>query len=106
MKRIDVDEFVANPARYLWSREGFEVMHDGRAIGYYLPRPRFTPEEKQEAMDRLQATIARVLEETGMTEDELADLFDLTKPFPYDVEGVAADHEMAPLGTKSHASDR
>jgi len=25
-----------------------------------------------------------VLDETGMTEDELADLFDLNKPFPYD----------------------
>lgn len=48
-----------------------------------LYRPAKRDEEKvRQALDRLGATVDRILAETGMTEDELADLFDLSKPLP------------------------
>ncbi len=38
----------------------------------------------------------RALDETGMTEDELADLFDVSKPFPYDTDdGESPDNGAA-----------
>lgn len=105
MKQVEMEEFAARPERYLRGGEHLEVVHDGRVVGYYLPRPRFTPEEKREAMDRLQATIAQVLAETGMTEDELADLFDLTRPFPYDEEAMS-EAGSGTSGMRIHASRR
>ena len=39
-------------------------------------------EEMREALARLDASVRRVLEETGMTEDELAGYFDPSRPAP------------------------
>ena len=90
MKRVNVGEFVERAAEYLAGEEQVEVECDGRTLGYYRPitikarertvrRPK--PDAK-EAMDRLGEAVQRVLDETGLTEDELADLLDLNRPLP------------------------
>jgi hypothetical protein len=63
-------------------REPLAVEHDGEVIGYYLPVPARRREEIRRVMDHLERTLTRVAAETGLTEDELADLFDLTLPLP------------------------
>lgn len=91
MKRVSVGEFVEHAAEYLAGEVQLEVECDGRTLGYYRPIPikardltvhRGPKPDVKEAMDRLGRAVQRVLDETGLTEDELADLFDLNKPFP------------------------
>ena len=91
MKRISVGEFAEHAAEYLAGEEQLEIEHDGRTLGYYRPIPikareltvrRGPKPGAKEAMERLERTVQRVLKETGLTEDELADLFDLNKPLP------------------------
>lgn len=58
-------------------------------------QPSTTPaqvEAIQENMERLEQLIAQVLARTGMSEDEFADLFDLSKPFPFDAADRGGQH--------------
>jgi DNA-binding transcriptional ArsR family regulator len=52
-------------------------------------------EERREAVERLGQVIERILATSGMTEDELADALDLTKPF------TLGDHVNAGAGRAS-----
>jgi hypothetical protein len=82
MKRVSVEEFRDNVSRYLVGMESVVVECDGRTVGHYLPTKRVNSEESRKAIDELERTAERILAETGMTEDELADLFDFKKPLP------------------------
>lgn len=102
VKRVAVQEFEEHPSKYLDARETLWIERDGMVIGYYVPvdkgagdrqrtngsietqRATATPEERREALEQFDRTIERVLAESGMTREELADLLDLSKPFPYD----------------------
>ncbi len=52
----------------------------GQLIGYYIPASRASQEKIREDVAQLAIAVKQALDETGMTEDELADLFDLNKP--------------------------
>ncbi len=99
MKRVSAAEFQERASEYVDAGETLSIERDGRRIGYYLPvspaspltnglmgirRPTATPEERRQAVERLREALARVYAETGLTEDEFADLMDPSKPFPYD----------------------
>ncbi len=78
MKSIGVREFRDHAAAYLSGSDPIAVRQHGRIIGFYLP---LAPDEDEvnESLAKLGATVERVLTESGMSEDELADLFDLRK---------------------------
>ena len=87
MKSVSEREFVEKAGLYIARREQVSIERDGETVGYYLPTK--VPngkvrdeKEGQAALESLEATLKRVLDETGMTEDELADALDLSKPFP------------------------
>jgi hypothetical protein len=86
MKRVGVREFRDRATGYLKEAEPIAVERHGRLIGFYIPvepkRSAGDEAELKEALARLDASVRRVLEETGMTENELADYFDLSKPAP------------------------
>lgn len=110
MKRVSADEFAAHAAEYLRADEPLEVEQDGRVIGRYRPAPLEehtadapTPPNghasngattrrrtwsidprTHEAVEELDRLLKQIYAETGMTEDEFADLLDPGKPFPYD----------------------
>jgi hypothetical protein len=100
MKRVPADEFAERAAEYLAGTEPLSIEKDGEILGYYtpvpnghtangtasIPRKRKNTPEAIESYERLKETIRRIRERNGMTEDEFADLFDLTKPFPYDLD--------------------
>jgi hypothetical protein len=50
-------------------------------IGFYVPLKR-DEDEVRRAVAQLGQAVEQVLGETGMTEDELASLFDMRRPFP------------------------
>jgi hypothetical protein len=82
MKKVDVEEFSRHAAKYVAGSEAVAVELDGRTIGFFVPAAKRAWDGFQQAIDRLEKGIQETLEETGMTEDELADLFDLNKPLP------------------------
>jgi hypothetical protein len=100
MKRVPADEFARHAAEYLEGSETVSVEKDGEIIGQYVPAPnghapngtrseqdrREKKAEARAAFERLRSVLQKIYAETGMTEDEFADLFDTTKPFPYDLD--------------------
>ena len=100
MKRVPADEFARHAAEYLAGTEPVSVEKDGEVIGRYVPTPnghtsngarsdeerRRNKAEAREHFERLRGVLQEIYAETGMTEDEFADLFDTTKPFPYDLD--------------------
>jgi hypothetical protein len=91
MKRVGVREFRDHATKYLASNEPLAIERYGDTIGFYIPtgvgqRDPVEEEERRrrqaDSIARLEKTIQQILDETGMTEDELADLFDPTKPLP------------------------
>lgn len=82
MKHIGVREFRDHATRYLAGDEVLAIERHGQPIGFYIPTAASRIEARAHAMERLERTIQRVLAQTGLTEDELADPFDLNKPVP------------------------
>lgn len=85
MKHIDVEEFTAHPDQYLHERGALDVRQNGRTLGYYLPIPSYSAEERQQAVAAWGQAVEQMRAAAGMSEDEFADLFDLTRPFPRDL---------------------
>jgi hypothetical protein len=106
MKRVRAEVFAKHAAEYLEGTETVAVEKDGEVIGRYVPTPNgyasngTVPEngaisdkerrrrkaESRAAFARLRSVLQEVYKETGLTEDEFADLMDPGKPFPYDLD--------------------
>ena len=81
VKSIGVREFRNNASTYLSGSETIAVNRHGKVIGFYIPLER-DEDEVRRAVAQLGAAVGQVLEETGMTEEELARVFDLRRPMP------------------------
>jgi len=101
MKHVGVREFRDRATQYLSGDEVLAVERHGEPIGFYIPTRPSKKESLTQALERLEETVQHVLERTGMSEDELSDLFDLKKPLP---EQSDQNGETAP--SKAHASGR
>ena len=84
MRHVGVREFRDRATGLLREAEPIAVERHGKVIGFYIPveSKRREEEELKEGLARLDASVKRVLEETGMTEDELGDYFDPSRPAP------------------------
>lgn len=113
MKRVPADEFAEHAAAYLEGDEPISVEKDGEEIGRYVPMPnghtmsgarsgdRTSDEallgelengispESLATIRRLDGLLQSIYDRTGLTEDELAEYFDLTKPIPPDHDDVS-----------------
>jgi hypothetical protein len=76
MKNVDVREFRDHATKYLAGPEPVAVNRNGRLIGVYIPLER-DEDKVRHAVAKLGEVVEQVLGETGMTEDELAGLFDM-----------------------------
>ncbi len=76
MKNVGVREFRDHATTYLSGREPIAINKHGRVIGFYVPLER-DENEVRRAIARLGESVGKVLDDTGLTEDELAALFDL-----------------------------
>jgi len=82
MKYVGVREFRDNATRYLASDEVLAVERHGRPIGFYIPVASTPDEERQHRVAQLSKAVARLLTESGMSEEELASVLDLHNPAP------------------------
>lgn len=81
MKSVGVREFRDHATKYLAGPETVAVNRHGRVIGFYIPLKR-DEDEVGRAVAQLGEAVERVLDETGMSEDELAGAFDMRGPLP------------------------
>jgi hypothetical protein len=77
-KNVGVREFRDHATAYLSGSDPVAVSKHGRVIGFYIPLER-NEDEVRHGVAKLGQTVQRILHETGMSEDELAELFDLRK---------------------------
>jgi hypothetical protein len=76
LKNVGVREFRDHATVYLSGPDPVAISKHGRVIGFYIPLDR-DDDEVGRALARLGDSIAKVLEQTAMSEDDLAALFDL-----------------------------
>ena len=81
LKSVGVRDFRNNASTYLSGSDPIAVNRHGKVIGFYIPLER-DDDEVRRAVTKLGSTVEKVLEESGMTEEELAQLFDLRQPMP------------------------
>ena len=79
MKAVGVREFRDHATSYLAGSEPVAVSNCGTVIGFYIPLAR-NYDETQRALEQLGAKVHQILAETGMSEDDLADLFHPKSP--------------------------
>jgi antitoxin (DNA-binding transcriptional repressor) of toxin-antitoxin stability system len=81
MKHIGVREFRDRATSVLRSDEPIAIERHGRVIGFYIPvqEERDGREELLAALGRLEARVAEITREGGISEDELAEDFDLPR---------------------------
>jgi antitoxin (DNA-binding transcriptional repressor) of toxin-antitoxin stability system len=77
VRRVGVREFRDKATQYLAGGEPLVVERHGRPIGFYIPATARRDEELREALKRLEEAVEQVLEESGLTEEELSQAFDL-----------------------------
>jgi hypothetical protein len=81
MKSVGVREFRDHATTYLSGTAAVAVSKHGHVIGFYIPLER-SEDEARRAVVKLGEAVERVLEETGMSEDELSRNVDLRRPLP------------------------
>ena len=80
MQHVEIQEFRERAAELLTGTEAITVESQGHAVGVYLPLPHSARPEALESLIALRAAVAAALSNRQITEDELADLFDLRRP--------------------------
>ena len=81
MKSVGVREFRDHATKYLAGPDPVAVNRHGKVIGFYVPLRRDEDEVRRDVAQLGQA-VERVLDETGMTEDELAGAFEMRRSSP------------------------
>jgi len=85
LTNVGVREFRDHATKYLAGSEPIAINRHGKVIGFYVPVQR-DEDDVRDALVRLEKSVRRMTEITGLTEDELADLLDLSKPLPPEYE--------------------
>ena len=81
MKSVGVREFRDHATTYLSGPDPVAVSKHGHVIGFYIPVER-DEDEVRRAVVGLGEAVGQVLQETGMSEEELAGLLDLRRALP------------------------
>jgi antitoxin (DNA-binding transcriptional repressor) of toxin-antitoxin stability system len=78
LKTVGVREFRDHATTYLSGSDPVAVSKHGRVVGFYIPLQR-DEDEVRRALAQLGETVGQVLEETGLSEEELAQMFDMRR---------------------------
>ena len=81
MKSVGVREFRDHATTYLSGPDPVAVSKHGHVIGFYIPIER-DEDEVRRAVVGLGEAVGQVLQETGMSEEELAGLLDQRQALP------------------------
>jgi hypothetical protein len=81
MISVGVREFRDRATAYLSGTDPVAVSKHGHVIGFYIPLER-NEDDVRAAVGKLGAAVQQVLQQTGMSEEELANLVDLRRALP------------------------
>ena len=81
LKSVGVREFRDHATAFLSGTDPIAVSKHGQVIGFYIPVER-DHEQAARAIEQLGRTVEQLLEDTGMSEDQLAELLDLRRALP------------------------
>jgi hypothetical protein len=81
LKNVGVREFRDHATAYLSGPDPVAVSKHGQVIGFYIPVERDHDQAKR-SVEKLGHAVEKILAETGMSEDELAQLLDLRRALP------------------------
>ena len=81
LKNVGVREFRDHATAFLSGTDPIAVSKHGQVIGFYIPVER-DREQATRAIEQLGRTVEQLLEDTGMSEDQLAELLDLRRVLP------------------------
>lgn len=76
LRSVGVREFRDHATTYLSGSSPVAVSKHGRVIGFYIPVRR-EEDDVRRAIASLDEAVGRVLEDSGLSEEELAGMFDL-----------------------------
>jgi hypothetical protein len=93
MKRVGIREFRDHATRYLSADEVLAIERHGRTVGFYIPTAASREENFAVALKRLEQIVERTVTETGLSEEELSRLYDLTEPLPTHLRGQSRTAE-------------
>ena len=85
-RHVSIKDFEQNPKRYLLSNQPIQIEENGEVIGAYYPKKRKNKEELDKLLDEFEQATEALLTDSGLTREELADLLDVKKPFPYEAD--------------------
>ena len=75
MRQAGIREFRDHATRYLAGDDVVVVQRHGRTVGFFVPVRVKRDEEARKSIERLGAAVDRLLEESGLDEDELVRAF-------------------------------
>ncbi len=82
LKHIGVREMRSDLSRHVAGDDIIAIERHGHLLGFYIPVRRASKVEQEELLRRADEAFARLREESGMSEDELAAILDLSHPDP------------------------
>lgn len=82
LKHIGVREMRSDLSRHVAGDDIIAIERHGHLLGFYIPVRRASEAGQEELLRRADEAFARLREESGMSEDELAAMLDLSHPDP------------------------
>ena len=80
MRRVGVKEFRDNATKYFAAGETMIIERHGHPVGYFIPVKQEKDKElAKKALSQLEEAVAKLVKETGLSEDELAELFTIKR---------------------------
>jgi hypothetical protein len=79
LKNVGVREFRDHATTYLSGSDPVAISKHSQVIGFYIPVDRDRDQAKR-AIERLGQSVERILEDSGLSEEEPAELLDLRLP--------------------------
>jgi len=79
VRKVGIREFRDNATKLLAAGEAMLIERHGRPVGYFIPVKQTDEDETKAALQALGDAVQRAMEESGLSEDELADLFTIKR---------------------------
>lgn len=82
IKHVGVREMRSDLSHHIAGDDIIAIERHGHLLGFYIPVRRASDAEQEELFRRADEAFARLRKESGMSEDELAAILDLSHPDP------------------------
>ncbi len=79
MIHAGIRDFRDRATRYLAGNDVIAIERHGKTVGFYIPVPTRETEKGERALAELREAVRKAMAETGMSEEQLAEMFDVSQ---------------------------